>query len=149
MSDPSLPPRAPVPRKVIPITPEPASASFYEAQVKIQPRSIKGVLARWRWIMVWLTQLFFYIVPWLQWNGRQMLLFDLEQRRFYLFGLLLYPQDFIYLTALLNPLVLLHGVAWNVYWVAFGAVIVLVIATVLGSPPTGGWGLLPRKDLRQ
>ena len=51
--------------------------------------------------MVWATQLFFYVIPWLQWNDRQMLLFDLEQRRFYLFGLLLYPQDFIYLTALL------------------------------------------------
>ena len=99
--DTSLPARAPVARKIIPISPAPASASFYQAQVKIQPRSIKGVLARWRWTMVWLTQLFFYVVPWLQWNGRQMLLFDLEQRHFYLFGLLLYPQDFIYLTALL------------------------------------------------
>ena len=40
-------------------------------------------------------------MPWLQWNGRQAVLFDLEARRFYIFGLVLYPQDFIYLTALL------------------------------------------------
>ena len=95
------PPRAKLPRKVIPITPAADSGSPYEAQVKIHPRSIRGVFTNWRWAMVWATQLFFYVIPWLQWNGRQMLLFDLAERRFYLFGLLLYPQDFIYLTALL------------------------------------------------
>ena len=89
------------PRKTIPIQPQPQETSFYEARKKIQPRSIHGVFSRWRWAMVWLTQLFFYVVPWLQINGRQALLFDLEQRRFYIFGVLLYPQDFIYLTALL------------------------------------------------
>ena len=97
------------PRKVIPIAPvasEPtlkgeAVSSLYEAQKKIYPRSISGVFARWRWIMVVLTQLFFYGLPWLEWGQRQMVLFDLGARRFYIFGLVLYPQDFIYLTALL------------------------------------------------
>jgi cytochrome c oxidase accessory protein FixG len=37
----------------------------------------------------------------LSWNGRQAILFDLGSRRFYIFGLVLYPQDFIYLTGLL------------------------------------------------
>lgn len=46
----------------------------------------------------------------------------------------------IYLTALLNPLVLLHGVRWNACWVAVGAVVLLGIATSLGSRPTGGSG---------
>ena len=101
MSPTPHPPHGKSPRKVIPITPASAAASLYEAQVKIQSRSVRGVFANWRWAMVWATQLFFYVIPWLQWNERQMLLFDLEQRRFYLFGLLLYPQDFIYLTALL------------------------------------------------
>lgn len=89
------------PRKTIPIHTEPAAVSFYEARKKIQPRSIQGLFSRWRWALVWITQLFFYGVPWLQIHGRQALLFDLEQRRFYVFGWLLYPQDFIYLTALL------------------------------------------------
>jgi polyferredoxin len=31
----------------------------------------------------------FYGVPWLQWGGRQAVLFDLEAQRFYIFGLLL------------------------------------------------------------
>lgn len=90
------------PAKVIPITPVSAeSQSLYEAQQKIYPRAISGVFARWRWLMVVLTQLVFYGLPWLQWGERQMVLFDLGARRFYLFGLVLYPQDFIYLTGLL------------------------------------------------
>jgi cytochrome c oxidase accessory protein FixG len=75
--------------------------SLYASREKIQPRSVSGLFARWRWAMVWLTQLVFYGLPWLQWNARQAVLFDLEARRFYLFGLVLYPQDFIYLTGLL------------------------------------------------
>ncbi|MDN8693975.1 hypothetical protein Q0M89_14500, partial [Staphylococcus aureus] len=71
------------PAKVIPITPVPAeSQSLYEAQQKIYPRAISGVFARWRWLMVVLTQLVFYGLPWLQWGGRQMVLFDLGARRF-------------------------------------------------------------------
>ena len=95
------------PRKVIPIAAAPAekpkteSASLYEAQKKVYPRSISGVFANWRWIMVYVTQLIFYGLPWLQWGERQMVLFDLGARRFYIFGLVLYPQDFIYLTGLL------------------------------------------------
>jgi cytochrome c oxidase accessory protein FixG len=51
--------------------------------------------------MVFLTQLIFYGLPWFEWGQRQMVLFDLGARRFYIFGLVLYPQDFIYLTGLL------------------------------------------------
>lgn len=96
------------PRKVIPIASvasEPSAegeiVSFYEAQKKIYPRSIRGFFARWRWVMVAITQLVFYGLPWLEWGQRQMVLFDLGARRFYIFGLVLYPQDFIYLTGLL------------------------------------------------
>jgi cytochrome c oxidase accessory protein FixG len=78
-----------------------AGGSLYEAQAKIYPRSVSGVFARWRWLFVALTQLVFYGLPWLEWGGRQAVLFDLAARRFYIFGLILYPQDFIYLTGLL------------------------------------------------
>lgn len=75
--------------------------SFYEAHKKVYPRSISGYFMRWRWAMVFITQLVFYGLPWLQWGGRQIVLFDLGGKRFYFFGLVLYPQDFIYLAALL------------------------------------------------
>ncbi|MBP6901357.1 MAG: cytochrome c oxidase accessory protein CcoG [Burkholderiaceae bacterium] len=75
--------------------------SLYAPQQRIHPRSVSGRFTQWRWALVWLTQLAFYLTPWLQWNGRQAVLFDLGARRFYIGPLLLYPQDFIYLTALL------------------------------------------------
>lgn len=95
------------PVKIIPIKPTtpdssaPGFLSAYEKQVRIYPRSVKGWFANWRWVMVWVTQIIFYGMPWLQWNGRQAVLFDLNERRFYIFSLVLHPQDLIYLTALL------------------------------------------------
>jgi cytochrome c oxidase accessory protein FixG len=75
--------------------------SLYQSRQKIYPRAVAGLFSKWRWITVWITQLVFYGLPWLVWNNRQAILFDLEARRFYIFGLVLYPQDFIYLTGLL------------------------------------------------
>ena len=75
--------------------------SLYAASKKIYPRSVEGIFAYWRWICVVLTQLVFYGLPWFEWGTRQAVLFDLASRRFYIFGLVLYPQDFIYLTGLL------------------------------------------------
>ncbi|MGM9426850.1 cytochrome c oxidase accessory protein CcoG [Hydrogenophaga sp. MI9] len=83
------------------VEPDEIEVSLYESRKKIQTRSVTGTFVRWRWALVWLTQILFYGVPWFQWNGRQAVLFDLLSRRFYLGGLVLYPQDFIYLTGLL------------------------------------------------
>ena len=74
---------------------------LYEKQQTIHARTVTGWFANWRWAFVWATQLVFYGLPWLQWNERQAVLFDLASRRFYLGGLVLHPQDFIYLTGLL------------------------------------------------
>lgn len=81
--------------------PEIAVISMYASREEIYPREITGRYASLRWLMVWLTQLAFYLGPWMTWNGRQAVLFDLAQRKFYIFGLVLWPQDFIYLAALL------------------------------------------------
>jgi cytochrome c oxidase accessory protein FixG len=75
--------------------------SLYEVRQKIYPRAVRGWFAAWRWAMVWATQLVFYGGPWLAWNDRQALLFDIEHRKFYLFGLVFWPQDIIYLSVLL------------------------------------------------
>jgi len=83
--------------RTIPIVP----VSGRPAADKIQVRSISGLFTRWRWAMVWITQLVYYGLPWLSWNGRQAVLFDLEASRFFLFGAVLYPQDLIYLAGLL------------------------------------------------
>jgi cytochrome c oxidase accessory protein FixG len=88
-----------------PIEPPPDAdvemVSLYEAHKKIYPRSVSGLFSNWRWGMVFFTQIIFYGLPWLEWGQRQAVLFDLGARRFYIFGLVLYPQDFIYLTGIL------------------------------------------------
>jgi cytochrome c oxidase accessory protein FixG len=78
---------------------------LYEKPPEIYPRARVGAslgrFQRWRWSLVWLTQFVFYAGPWFRWNGRQAVLFDLADRKFYLFDLVLWPQDVIYLTAIL------------------------------------------------
>ena len=81
--------------------PEVSVIRMYAKREEIYPREIQGRYATLRWVFVWLTQLVFYGAPWLTWNGRQAVLFDLAARKFYIFGFVLWPQDFIYLAALL------------------------------------------------
>ncbi len=94
--------------RVIPIHPsvsadsdETLAGSLYEVRKKIHPRAVHGWFAVWRWVFVWFTQLLFYGTAWFEWNGRQAVLFDLAERKFYIFGLVFWPQDFIYLAVLL------------------------------------------------
>jgi cytochrome c oxidase accessory protein FixG len=81
--------------------PAPVPVSFYEKHKKIYVRDVKGWWDTWRWVFVWLTQIIFYGAPWLEWNGRQAVLFHLVERKFYIFGLVLWPQDVFYLAVLL------------------------------------------------
>jgi cytochrome c oxidase accessory protein FixG len=76
-------------------------AGLYEIRKKIYPRAVTGRFRNWRVAMVIATQVVFYGLPWLQWNGRQAVLFDLVTRKFYIFGVVFWPQDVIYLTVLL------------------------------------------------
>ena len=90
--------------RIIPIIAAPdfdQEQALYEVRKKIYPRAVSGWFAKWRWALVFLTQLVFYVSPWLSWNGRQAVLFDLAARKFYIFGIVFWPQDFIYLTILL------------------------------------------------
>ncbi|HEX6689969.1 MAG TPA: cytochrome c oxidase accessory protein CcoG [Burkholderiales bacterium] len=80
---------------------EHAEISLYEVRRTIHPRAVHGWFAAWRWTLVWATQLVFYGLAWLPWNGRQAVLFDIANRKFYIFGLVFWPQDIIYLSALL------------------------------------------------
>ena len=75
--------------------------SLYAKHKKVYARETSGKFNTLRWYFVLLTQVIFYVSPWLQWNGRQALLFDLAERKFYLFGLVLWPQDVIYLSVIL------------------------------------------------
>ena len=75
--------------------------SLYAVHQKIYPRAVSGVFNFWRVALVLFTQIIYYGLPWLSWNGRQAVLFDLGGRKFYLFDMVLWPQDFVWFAALL------------------------------------------------
>jgi len=74
---------------------------LYRSEEKIHPHEVKGRFATFRRFSMFMLLGMFYGGPWLVWGGRQAVLFDLPARKFYIFGLTMWPQDFIYLALLL------------------------------------------------
>jgi cytochrome c oxidase accessory protein FixG len=91
-------------KPVIPIVAAPVTEktiSLYQKTAKVYPRTVSGYFKNWRWLMIWLTQIVFYGLPWLQYGERQAFLLDINAQRFYLFGMVIFPQDLFYLALLL------------------------------------------------
>jgi cytochrome c oxidase accessory protein FixG len=78
-----------------------AGESLYRKEPKIYARQVKGTFARLRVIAVWVLLGLYYVLPWLNINGNQAVLFDLPARKFYILGLTFWPQDFVYLALLM------------------------------------------------
>jgi cytochrome c oxidase accessory protein FixG len=74
---------------------------LFEKHKKIHARSVSGLFNNWRWAMVFITQALFYGLCWIEWSGRQAVLFHVVERKFYIFGMVFWPQDVIYLAILL------------------------------------------------
>jgi len=75
--------------------------SAYVKERKVYPRDVSGPLNRLRVAAVFWLLGMFYLFPWLRWDGRQAVLFDLPARKFHVFGLTFWPQDFLFLALLL------------------------------------------------
>jgi len=75
--------------------------SLYQKRKKIYPREVHGLFAALRTMGVVTLLGMYYILPWLQWDGRQAVLFDLPERKFYILDIVFWPQDFFYLALLL------------------------------------------------
>jgi cytochrome c oxidase accessory protein FixG len=80
---------------------ERVEGALYAARQKIYPREIAGRFQRLRVYAVWGLLGLYYVLPWVRWQGRQAVLFDLPARKFHIFALTLWPQDFYFLTWLL------------------------------------------------
>jgi len=80
---------------------EQVERSLYAQRERIYPREVHGIYATMRVLAVVVLLGLFYGVLWLHWDGQQLLLFDLPARRFHIFGLTLFPQDFVFLSAIL------------------------------------------------
>jgi polyferredoxin len=84
-----------------------SEGSFYVSERKVYPRDVTGRFDYLRKAaVVWLLGMF-YAFPWLRWDGHQAVLFDLPARKFHVFGLTFWPQDF----PLLALLLIIAGVA--------------------------------------
>ncbi|MCQ4266695.1 MULTISPECIES: cytochrome c oxidase accessory protein CcoG [unclassified Pseudomonas] len=67
----------------------------------IHTRSFSGYFRNLRLLGGGLLMLLYFGTVWLNWNGRQAVLWDLGQQQFHIFGATFWPQDFILLSALL------------------------------------------------
>ena len=74
-----------------------AKLELYRKKGKIHAKATAGRFNTLRWAMVWLTQAVFYGACWLTWSAdgleRQAVWFDIAHEKFYLFDLVLWPQD--------------------------------------------------------
>jgi len=94
---------------------EVSELDLYQKREKIYTRKIEGFFQHLRLFTGWPLLLAYLLLPWLQWGERQAVLFDLPARKFHIFGLVLWPQDF--------PLL-----AWLLVIAAFGLFAVTVFA---------------------
>jgi cytochrome c oxidase accessory protein FixG len=82
------------PRQPLRLTPSQAGGP-------IHTRSFSGRFRNLRLYGAGLLFLIFFGTAWLDWDGRQAVLWNLAEHRYYIFGATFWPQDFILLSALL------------------------------------------------
>ncbi|MGE8142972.1 cytochrome c oxidase accessory protein CcoG [Novosphingobium sp. NPDC080210] len=88
------------------LNPEPASTSLYAKREPVYPKAVDGRFRRFKWAVMILTLGIYYITPWLRWDRGpyapdQAVLVDLAHRRFYMFGIEIWPQEFYFVAGLL------------------------------------------------
>ncbi|MEJ2630403.1 MAG: cytochrome c oxidase accessory protein CcoG [Acidihalobacter sp.] len=96
---------------------------LYRARTAIHPRSVSGRFRNAKYAVLALAYGVFFLLPWLRWSRdvgpQQALLFDLPARRFYVFDLVVHPQEIFWLAGLLVIAALLlffvTGVAGRVW----------------------------------
>jgi len=81
--------------------PAPAKINARTTDNLIHTRSFSGLFRTLRMSGAGLLFLLFFGTVWLNWGGRQAVLWDLAESKFHIFGATFWPQDFILLSALL------------------------------------------------
>lgn len=82
------------------------SPQLYQKRIPIFTRSVKGKFRTFKWAALALAYGVYFLLPWLPWQRgheapSQIVLFDVPERKFYLFDLVVYPQDIFWLSLLL------------------------------------------------
>lgn len=90
-----------IPTKQIDTEPEKQYIDLYAKSERIYVRAYRGFYRNLRNISAWALLLIYFLTPWLSWDDRQAILFDLPARQFHIFSLTFWPQDFGLLSGLL------------------------------------------------
>ncbi|VAW39896.1 Type cbb3 cytochrome oxidase biogenesis protein CcoG, involved in Cu oxidation [hydrothermal vent metagenome] len=80
---------------------QPLEIELYESRKKIHPREVTGFFQTLRKLSLFGLLGLFYLIPWFDFQGHQAILFDLPARKFHIFNITFWPQDFIFLSWLL------------------------------------------------
>lgn len=75
--------------------------TLYQPHKVIHNRSVSGWFNNLRNFFLVLIAGGYYILPWIMWQGRQAVLFDISNREFHIFNVTFLPQDVLYLSLLL------------------------------------------------
>ncbi|VAV91091.1 Type cbb3 cytochrome oxidase biogenesis protein CcoG, involved in Cu oxidation [hydrothermal vent metagenome] len=79
---------------------------LYEKRKAVHPQRIDGNFRRLKWAIMIVTLAIYYITPWIRWDRGpyapdQAVLVDLANRRFYMFGIEIWPHEFYYVAGML------------------------------------------------
>jgi cytochrome c oxidase accessory protein FixG len=77
------------------------SVELYASRKKIYVKQIEGFFQRIRTVSLWALMAMYFAICWINVNGQQLVLFDLPARKFHIFGMTFWPQDFVLLSVLL------------------------------------------------
>lgn len=80
--------------------------SFFARREGVYPQAVNGTFRRLKWVIMAVTLAIYYVTPWLRWDRGpyapdQAVLVDLAHRRFYMFGIEIWPHEFYYVAGLL------------------------------------------------
>jgi cytochrome c oxidase accessory protein FixG len=86
--------------------PDTIQPSLYEKRKAVFPKAVDGRFRRFKWLVMGITLAIYYVTPWLRWNRgpyvpNQAVLIDLANRRFYMFGIEIWPHEFYFVAGLL------------------------------------------------
>ena len=78
----------------------------YEKRKAVYPKQVDGPFRRFKWVVMAVTLAIYWITPWIRWDRGpyapdQAVLVDLAHRRFYMFSIEIWPQEFYYVAGLL------------------------------------------------
>ena len=79
---------------------------LYEKRKGVYPKAVSGTFRRLKWAIMAVTLAIYYITPWLRWDRGpyapdQAVLVDLAGRRFYMFGIEIWPHEFYFVAGML------------------------------------------------